>query len=103
MTDREFWARAFLSSESWNADGNLFNESRAHHAGEMADAALVEYRKRFGANLDSKITKARNTAVRLAWERDRLKSLERTQSQDSPEIAESKAEIARLEQLIGAD
>lgn len=93
---------AFFSSKSWNADGNAFNESRAHHAGEMADAALAEYRKRFGAvpmETEATMPSARNTRARLEMEREKLASLERTQSQDSPAIAESKAEIARLEAM----
>ena len=106
MVDREFWARAFLSSKSWNADGNAFNESRAHHAAEMADAALVEYRKRFVAapmETEATMPTARNTLARLEVEREKLASLERTLAQDHPFIAESRAKIARLEQLIGAD
>ena len=102
MGDREFWARAFLSSKSWNADGNAFNESRAHHAGEMADAALAEYRKRFGAapaDTETTIPSARNTRARLEIEREKLASLERTHGQDSPAIAESRAKIARLKAM----
>ena len=106
MSDAEFWTRAFFSSKSWNADGNAFNESRALHAGEMADAALAEYRKRFGAvpaEKEATMPSARNTRVSLEMEREKLASLERTQGQDSPAIAESRAKIARLEQLVIAD
>lgn len=97
--DREFGARAFFSSQSWNADGNAFNESRGHHAGEMADAALVEYRKGFGAAPEAKCWSDRNARAQLGMEREKLASLERTLGQDSPAIAESRAKIARLEAM----
>ena len=106
MVDREFWARAFLSSKSWHSDGNAFDEARAHSAANMADAALAEYRKRFGAvpaATEATMPTARNTLARLGMEREKLASLERTLAQDHPFIAESRAKIARLEQLIGAD
>ena len=71
MDDREFWARAFLSSKSWKADGDAFNASRAHRAAEMADAALLEYRKRFGAEpAEPKSKTPSNVMVRLEMERE---------------------------------
>ena len=39
MTDREFWARAFLSFKSWHSDGNAFDEARAH----PSEGAAVEF------------------------------------------------------------
>ena len=102
MDEREFWARAFLSSQSWIADSVASNKSRAEYSADSADAALVEYCKRFGAapvEKEAAIPSARNAMVRLEMEREKLASLERTLGQDSPAIAESRAMIARLEAM----
>ena len=106
MNDAEFWARAFLSSKSWTTDEKSFNESMAHRAAEAADVALAQYRKRFGATSNAPkdtIPSDRNALAQLGMEREKLASLERTLAHDSPAIAESRAKIARLEQLVIAN
>lgn len=85
MTEHEFWARAFLTSPSWTDDGDVSgwnSESKAYNAASFADAALAEYRKRFGtpppaACPPTEETPPReSTEHRLRIERERLAELE---------------------------
>ena len=85
MTEREFWARAFLTSRSWTDDGDVSgwnSESKAYNAASFADAALAEYRKRFGAPPPAacppteETPPRESTEHRLRIERERLAELE---------------------------
>lgn len=85
MTEHEFWARAFLTSRSWTDDGDISgwnSESKAERSAVYADAALAEYRKRFGtpppaACPPTEETPPReSTEHRLRIERERLAELE---------------------------
>ena len=50
MKEQEFWARAFFTSRSWTDDGDMSGwdpQRKAERSAVYADAALVEYLKRF--------------------------------------------------------
>ena len=85
MTEHEFWARAFLTSRSWTDDGDVSgwnSESKAYNAASFADAALLEYRKRFEAPPPAacppteETPPRESTEHRLRIERERLAELE---------------------------
>ena len=85
MTEHEFWARSFLTSRSWTDDGDVSGWDpirKAERSAVYADAALAEYRKRFGtpppaACPPTEETPPReSTEHRLSIERERLAELE---------------------------
>ena len=85
MTKQDFWARAFLTCRSWTDSGDVSGWDpirKAERSAVYADAALAEYRKRFGtpppaACPPTEETPPReSTEHRLRIERERLAELE---------------------------
>lgn len=106
MTDKEFWTRVFLSlvklgSETGETSGSASQIVLV--AAAMADAALVEFRKRFAQDaepVNKDQLRREHLEYRLGLERDRLAHLERTRPSTDGMITVAKSTIIQLEAIL---